>query len=268
MSSSRVYKNLEGFQPELLVSPSKKGTNGFRPATIPDEVAESEKNQKQKQVDTQIIHDADHDQADSVATDERSLPRADQPNETEEDNDDIQQQMESALEAMPTPAEIEDIKESVFHQGVQEGLRQAEADYGSSTLALFQACEQLSSIRETILVNSKSELIEMIIAFSEKIIRHSVTEQDQTIIDTVEEAMHQAVKSSEFYIFLNPEDIAAIKERSNDFVAGLNGLENIIVKSDPAIERGGCRIESENCTVDATMSSQLEIINDNLREDR
>jgi flagellar assembly protein FliH len=268
MSSSRVYKNLEGFQPEQLVSRSKQGNDGWQPATIPEEAAESENIHRQQQDDKRITQEADHDPADSTPKDELFALQSDQTSEPDDDRDAAQQQMESALEAIPTPAEIEDLKEKVFQQGVQEGLRQAEADYGSSTLALFQACEQLSSIRETILVNSKSELIEMIIAFSEKIIRHSVTEQDQTIIDTVEEAMHQAVKSSEFYIFLNPEDMAAIKERSNDFVAGLNGLENIIVKSDPAIERGGCRIESENCTVDATMSSQLEIINDRLRDDR
>ena len=268
MSSSRVYKNLEGFQPEQLVSRSQKEKDGWRPATISEGAAVSENNQGHKQEDEQIIQGAHDDTPDSPAITEFSPSLSEPTSEIGDGSTVAQQQMESALEAPPTPAEIEDLKESVFQQGVQEGLRQAEADYGSSTLALFQACEQLSSIRETILVNSKSELIEMIIAFSEKIIRHSVTEQDQTIIDTVEEAMHQAVKSSEFYIFLNPEDMAAIKERSNDFVAGLNGLENIIVKSDPAIERGGCRIESENCTVDATMSSQLEIISDRLREDR
>ena len=45
---------------------------------------------------------------------------------------------------------------------------------------------------------------------------------------------------------------------------GLGGLENLVVKKDGTSERGGCRVESESCTVDATILSQLEIINDNI----
>ncbi|MBT8359569.1 MAG: hypothetical protein KJO32_01350, partial [Deltaproteobacteria bacterium] len=90
MSSSRVYKNLEGFQPEQLVSPSEKGNNGWRPATISKEATESD-DQIQEQVDTQIIQNADHGQVDSIPTDELSSPQVDQPNETEENGDDIQQ---------------------------------------------------------------------------------------------------------------------------------------------------------------------------------
>jgi flagellar assembly protein FliH len=163
--------------------------------------------------------------------------------------------------------DIEALQKKSFQAGVDRGRKQAESEFGSSVRALELACEQLSSIRETILKNSKEEIFDLVIALSEKIIRHSVTEQDRTIIDTVEEALGQAVRSSEFYIYLNPDDVAVIKERSVDFIASLNGLDNIVVKQDQAIERGGCRIESENCTVDATIGSQLAIVSERIRAD-
>lgn len=78
--------------------------------------------------------------------------------------------------------------------------------------------------------------------------------------------IHQAVKSSEFYIYLHPDDMVSVQDRAQKFIAGLNGLDNIVVKADPTIERGGCKVESENCTVDATISSQFKVLQESLRK--
>jgi flagellar assembly protein FliH len=66
-------------------------------------------------------------------------------------------------------------------------------------------------------------------------------------------------------VYVNPDDLAVIQEKSPDFIAGLNGLNNLVIKKDPAIERGGCKVESENCTVDATIASQFEIIRERIK---
>ena len=76
------------------------------------------------------------------------------------------------------------------------------------------------------------------------------------------------MRSSEFAVYLHPDDMAVIKERVPEFVASLNGLEQIAVKSDTTIEQGGCRIESDTCIVDATVASQLGIISEQLKQSR
>ena len=171
-----------------------------------------------------------------------------------------------ALEPEVPPVDLELVREEAFRDGVSEGLKQAEKDFGSATVALTQACELINNIRETILKNSKNEMIELIIILAEKIIRHSVTTQDDTILETVEEAILKAVKSSEFHIYLHPDDMAVIKNNADELVGRVSGLENIVVKTDPSIERGGCKVESENCTVDATLASQLDVIRNRIIE--
>ncbi|MEE4165778.1 MAG: FliH/SctL family protein, partial [Desulfocapsaceae bacterium] len=161
---------------------------------------------------------------------------------------------------------IEELQKEAYDAGLKQGVKQAQTDFGSAQTALTLLCDQLSTIRETILKNSKDEMVELVIALSEKIIRHSVTEQHQTIVDTVDSAIHQAVKSSEFYIYVHPEDLSIIQDHTQSFISGLNGLENIVVKADPGIERGGCRIESDNSTVDATIGSQFAVLKDSIRE--
>jgi len=156
--------------------------------------------------------------------------------------------------------DIEAIAQENFNKGVQAGIERMESDFGSSLKTLQQVCEQLNTIRDTILKNSIGEMKELVLIIAQKIIRHSVISQNETILSTVEEAILQAVKSDEFKIAVNPDDYDTIKSKSSDFINTISGLENIIVGSDASVERGGCIIESSNCTVDATIASQLEII--------
>lgn len=165
------------------------------------------------------------------------------------------------------PAEVERRVAEAYVRGLGEGRQQAEEDYGAATSALLLICQQMDTLRETILKNSVGEIQDLVLAIAEKIIRHSVQEQNDTIIDTVEEAIHKAVRSEEFQIYVNPDDYEVVDAKSKELVAELNGLNSIIVKKDRSVERGGCRIESDNCTVDATVASQLEIVRDQLRQD-
>jgi len=163
-------------------------------------------------------------------------------------------------------AEVDKLVAEAYENGITEGLQRAEQDFGSATAALVLICQQLDTLRETVIQNSVGEIQDLVIAIAEKIIRHSVQEQSQTIVDTVEEAIQKAVKSGEFYIYVHPDDYTVITAKADELIAGMNGLNNIVVKKDTSVDRGGCRLESDNCTVDGTITSQLDIIREHLHE--
>jgi len=158
--------------------------------------------------------------------------------------------------------EISEMKrklEKAYQAGMQSGTQKAEEEYGSATQSLLNACQQVDSVRETIIANSSDELLEFAITIAEKIVR-SHLKKDKMIIATIEEALQRSVKSEEFYIYINPEDYDCVIGKSENLIAGLNGLTNIVIKKDAAIERGGAKIESDNCTIDATVASQFDVI--------
>ena len=266
MSLSRFFKDQGEFIPESLVPRPPKDSDNWKPVTISEDRFEDQMPQfGQPQTKTNGA-EADIFVHDSSQIDTTVNTISDKFAEIHSENAVLPDEPIPQPTLSPPLPDIKKLQEDAFQAGVAEGLKQAEADFGSGTKALSQACEFLTGIRETILKNSKNEMIELVIALSEKIIRHSVTEQNQTILDTVEEAILQAVKSSEFYIYLHPDDMAIIQERSSELISRINGLENIVVKTDPSIEQGGCKIESDNCTVDATLLSQLEIIHNHIKQ--
>ena len=252
MSLSRCFQDNGSFTPKSLFSGSAKEKADWTPAAVP--TTEQTELPPEEEFST-VTHQA------SGPSDEKTAA----PAGVEVPRDEIQQEIDSVPpEAPAVMPDIESIQKEAYEAGIKQGLKQAQADFGSAQTALTLLCDQLSSIRETILKNSKDEMVELVIALSEKIIRHSVTEQNQTVIDTVESAIHQAVKSSEFYIYVHPDDLSIIQDRSQAFISGLNGLDNIVVKPDSSVGRGGCRVESDNCTVDATISSQFKVLQEHI----
>jgi flagellar assembly protein FliH len=259
MSLSRYFKDKGEFKPKSLVSGVRDEDDDWQPSTVIND------DQEKPPIET-ALPESSHSESPSL--DKETIESAIVENSSKPDQAVVDTSQPEAIEYQPPSPrpDIESMQAEAYDAGVAQGLKQAETDLGSTLATLTLVCEQLSSIRETILKNSKNEMVELVLSLSEKIIRHSVTEQNQTIIDTVESAIHQAVKSSEFYIYLHPDDMLIIQDRTQQFISGLNGLENIVVKADPTIERGGCKIESDNCTVDATISSQFKVFEENLRK--
>lgn len=162
-------------------------------------------------------------------------------------------------------AEAERNATEAYRQGLEEGQEKAEQDFGAAARALLLACQQLDTLRATIIENSSEELLDFSLAVAERITRISLREQDHTIVATVEEALRRAVKSDEFTIHIHPDDYDTLAAKSAEIVAGLSGLNNIVIRKDTTVERGGALIESDNCTVDATIAGQFEVIREELK---
>lgn len=162
--------------------------------------------------------------------------------------------------------EAEQIAEDAYRQGFDEGLARAESEFGTAANSLLLACQQLDTLRETLIANSGREMLDFALAVAERILRLSLREQDQTLIATIEEALHMAVKSEEYTLHINPDDYEILNAKAVDIVGGISGLNNIVIKQDKSIEKGGVFIESENCTIDATIASQLELIREEIKK--
>lgn len=59
-------------------------------------------------------------------------------------------------------------------------------------------------------------------------------------------------------IHLHPEDFTRIKEASLDNPDLLQGADNIELMEDPAINQGGCLLETDFGTIDATLENCRE----------
>ncbi|HIP39835.1 MAG TPA: hypothetical protein EYG88_10725 [Desulfocapsa sulfexigens] len=260
MSLSRFYKTNSNFQPKAILESTAPASNEPVWGSII----------KEEQPTSEPVPEIIKEPLTPETVSPAPMPEAELPVDAEDSPvlDNTQEDTSESFAEEPKPPEpaidIETIRENAFTSGIAAGRQQAEEDLDNIAKTFLSMCNELDRLRETILKNSSDEMKELVLAISERIIRHSVKEQEETIIATIQDAIHLAVKSDEFQIQINPADLEVVKSQKEEIISSISGLENIILQADPNIERGGCKLESTCCTVDASMTSQIKVIHDSI----
>jgi len=203
-------------------------------------------------------------------------PPAEEPEQAQQD---AEQQPPPA--AATTPAapqqpplpDIDAIRAEAYEQGKQDALqgnRESEQTQQSELRqaidAFTRACGDVDKLHEELLEQSHGDMINLVIALSRKIIGREVATGRDVIADTLRKAIELAMKHDAYDIWLNPDDLAVVEKMVPDLIASVQQLNHISLKTDPEILRGGCRLDSDICTVDATIEAQLETAREFLEE--
>lgn len=266
MSLSKYYKDSSSFQPEGLIKREDKTPAGWQPS-IPREQHPFQSQPPPAASEPKEPHPP-------VSIPENGSPQK-MPAKT--DTEPQQASKEDKQPEVPPKPEIDLSKyleivvadkkiEEAYQKGLTAGKTKVVQDFEAATKALLGICQQLDTIRDTIISNSSNEIHEFILAIAERVLRISVREQDHTIVATIEEALQRAVKSDEFSVYINPEDYETVSENAAEIISGISGLNKIVIKKDMTVERGGAKIESDNCTIDATIASQFGIIREEIKK--
>lgn len=156
--------------------------------------------------------------------------------------------------------------QEAYARGRQEGQALAEQRLESVTQALTQALEESCRLRESLAQTSTRDMLRLVMAVSEQVIRKTVEIDPQVVLGIIESALQASVRADSFRIRVCPEDLELVTQQKPLFLASLSGLKNLSVETDPGITPGGCRVDSELGDVDATIETQLDAIRQALGE--
>ncbi len=150
--------------------------------------------------------------------------------------------------------------EEAHTRGRQEGLDCAEESLGSATQALVKAAEEIIRLRESLARNNSQDLLRLVMAVSEQIVRREIAADPDIVLTIIENALQASVRADHYRVLINPADLENVTKQKPLFLASISGLKNLSIETDMSISPGGCRIDSEVGDVDATIETQLEAI--------
>lgn len=261
MSLSKYYKNSPAFRAEELVKKADRPSGGWIPSPTPQSTPFTS-----QRLSRELTPNLESVKKPAPSVPSEPVPRPPQPSPSSPEPDLPPDSPVIDLQNYVEKSAVEQLNEAAYRQGYSDGLAQAEAEFGSAIKSFQLSCQQLDGLRHTLIANSSQEMLDFALAVAEKILRLSIREQDHTLIATIEEALQKAVRSDEYTIHINPDDYEILNSRAVEIVASISGLNNIVIKKDNTIEKGGVFIESVNCTIDATIASQLELIREEIKK--
>ncbi|KAA3657774.1 MAG: hypothetical protein DWQ10_12565 [Calditrichaeota bacterium] len=106
----------------------------------------------------------------------------------------------------------------------------------------------------------ENSAVKLAFAIAEKVVHQVAQESSETITAQVREVLNNCKKELSSTLFLHPEDYQFIKENSDLILQIRDKFPGLEFKEAPEISRGGCKLESDNGTIDATIEKQLNKI--------
>ncbi len=194
--------------------------------------------------------------------------------ETKEKADDIINQAKEKAEVILTEAktQIAEIEQNAKEQAYQEGFNAGkEQGIKAGEESLKKMFSEIQSVlveakhkRQEILQANQEMIVELAFMIAKKIIKAESVTNKEAILKNLNAALKKLKDKEKIKVKLNPVYLTELGNMKERLLAQASGLEGIIFEEDQNIEPGGCLIETNFGLIDATISSQLEVIQEAL----
>ncbi len=148
-----------------------------------------------------------------------------------------------------------------FNDGYKQGAEEVENKYEQLIIEKNEEFYEILKKFEEKIEEYENAFTETVIklasVISKKILKREI-ENESIIEQTISEALGQVIAADNIIVKINPDDLHLIESESGS-ERNLK-FSKIRFETDPAIEKGGCFVETEIGNVDARINAQLDEI--------
>lgn len=149
------------------------------------------------------------------------------------------------------------IRENAAKEGYKEGLEHCQGDIQYLKNAIVNFMKAKDEVFEFI----APEILNISVEIAKKIVKKEIEQSPEIILETITDVLRTLPKEeTRVTIKVNPEQSAYTKEHIPDILSSLGLTIRTNIVADGTIELGSCIVQTSNGVVDATISTQLEII--------
>ncbi len=149
------------------------------------------------------------------------------------------------------------IKEIAAKEGHKLGIEAAKSDIQS----LKNAIEEFFQYKEEVYSELSNGILDIAVEISKKILNTELETNDEALMNIITNALSTNVKGENRVIIkVMPSDVDNVKDNIPEILSNIQFEAKIVVVPSDDIKLGGAIIETTNGIVDATIETQLEII--------
>ncbi len=160
---------------------------------------------------------------------------------------------------LPTAAQLERLHQQAHEEGYAAGHREGSARAAADALRLREIVAALAQEARRLDQSVADELLELGLAISRQVLRQALQLRPELILAVVNEVLGQLpLAHQRAHLILHPEDAALVRQSLGERLqqSGWEIIEN------GEISRGGCRLESAECEIDATLERRWQRVVD------
>jgi len=181
----------------------------------------------------------------------------------EEEAEALRTRLRQEAEELSRQAESQGYEDG-FKAGLAEGKQSADEEAARLLGLLRQLVDQAAADRARALAKLEEDFLKLSLILAEKIVRKAINDDPAWLKPLIEEVCQKLGTVTECVVRLSPEDYRFLKTEELRLAAG--GLDRVSFRPDPSLGPGGCIIETDGGTVDASLEKRLGKLAQHLME--
>ena len=155
------------------------------------------------------------------------------------------------------------IKEAARQEGYKEGIIKAEKDIE----ILKEKLSEFYNYKERVFDKVSECVMDVSVEIAKKIIKKQIEEDRTSVIPIIRSAIEEVNKIEEkITLRVMPQDVEIVRDKLPELFSGEYFEAKISVIPDKNIKEGGVIVETSNGIIDASIETQIEIIENALKK--
>jgi flagellar assembly protein FliH len=152
-----------------------------------------------------------------------------------------------------------------YDAGREEGYKEGQAEVMRLIDRLGTIVATAVDIRDDIIKASEKQMTEIILMIARKVIKDEIVERREVVVNNIKEAIKRVKDRDRIDIRVNFADLDMTTAHKDELIKMMESLKKINIYEDSRVERGGCIIETDVGAIDARISTQLDSIEEAVR---
>jgi len=152
-----------------------------------------------------------------------------------------------------------------YEAGREEGYKEGQAEVMRLIDRLGTIVSTAVDIRDEIIRSSERLMTEMILMIARKVIKDEIVERREVVINNIKEAIRRVKDRDRIDIRVNFADLDMTTAHKDELIKMMESLKKVNIYEDSRVDRGGCIIETDVGAIDARISTQLDTIEEAIR---
>lgn len=163
-------------------------------------------------------------------------------------------------------ARLAEVQEKSYEQGFDLGLiegtekafKEAQAALLERTAAFEALLKRIEELKTQILIDNEAELIRMVFLVAKKMALRDLDANREAILEILKSVTSESQADLHINVHLSPADLKFIESVQEKTGKAAESLKRMKFMAEESIHPGGCLIETQYGTVDATVEERVE----------
>lgn len=155
--------------------------------------------------------------------------------------------------------------QEAFTEGKELGFQSGKEEIQLLVERLHSVVAETVRERERILMHSETQVINLVLTMVGKIVKKLTADYKEIVINNIKAALELLKGAMTIFIHVSPRDYNFAVSHKQELINMIEAQAEIKFIEDPTIEPGGVYIETDTGDIDATINSQLEELETQMR---